>query len=132
VTRKFRLIRRRAVALALSVGVLAVGAPTAAAVTGEDFRSPDARDAAVVAHQSSVSSRDLRSPDARDATTEPTTGSQPASAPVPIETHTVLAVEERGSQTLSIVLSGLALAMALLALGIVAVARRPRPRWTAT
>ena len=154
-TRRFRLMRRRAVALALSAGVLAVAAPTAAAVTSEDFRSPDARDAALASQQaepardlrspdardaalaaqqqarSSVVYRDLRSPDARDAATEPTTGSQPTSTPAPIETRTVVAVEGRGSQTLAIVLSGVALALALLAVGFTALARRTRPRWTA-
>src|SRR5512132_4155485 len=78
----FRLRRRRAIALALSAGVLAVAAPTALAGTWEDMsspqqaqssadlRSPDARDAAVASQhqaQSEVANRDLRSPDARDA-----------------------------------------------------------------
>lgn len=174
-TRRFRLIRRRAVALALSAGVLAVAAPTAAAKTSDhqpppppssiaasaadeyqdlrspdardaapaaqqqaqsagDLRSPDARDAALAAQQqaeSSIAYRDLRSPDARDAATAPTSGSQPTSAPAPVETRTVVAVEERGSQTLAIVLSGVALAIALLAAGFTALSRRPRPRWTA-
>jgi hypothetical protein len=43
----------------------------------------------------------------------------------------VIAVEERGSQTLAIVFSVSALILALLALGFTALARRPRPRWTA-
>ncbi|MGH3340072.1 MAG: hypothetical protein ACRDPL_14775, partial [Propionibacteriaceae bacterium] len=94
-TRKFRLMPRRAVALAISAAVLAVAAPTAGAVTWEDLRSPDARDAAVASQQAQPS-RDLRSPDARDATTEPKTGSQPTSAPAPVVTRTVVAVEESG------------------------------------
>jgi hypothetical protein len=142
---RFRLRRRRAVALALSASVLGVAAPAAVAATWEDthssgaqqqaqasgdLRSPDARDAALASQQqaqSDVAYRDLRSPDARDAATGTTTGSQPA----PIETRTVIAVEESGSNTLPIVFSAIALVIALLAVGFVAVARRPRPRWTA-
>jgi hypothetical protein len=152
----FRLRRRRAIALALSAGVLAVAAPTAVAATWEDLRSPDARDAAAASQhqaqssgdvrspdardaalasqqqaQSEVASRDLRSPDARDAALGTTTGSQPAPVAAPVEARTVIAVEERGSQTLAIVFSVSALILALLALGFTALARRPRPRWTA-
>jgi hypothetical protein len=152
----FRLRRRRAIALALSAGVLAVAAPTAVAATWEDLRSPDARDAAAASQhqaqssgdvrspdardaalasqqqaQSEVASRDLRSPDARDAALGTTTGSQPATEAAAVETRTVIAVEERGSQTLAIVFSVSALILALLALGFTALARRPRPRWTA-
>jgi hypothetical protein len=43
----------------------------------------------------------------------------------------VITVEEHGSQTLAIVFSGFALLIALMAVGFVAISRRPRPRWTA-
>ena len=123
--RKFRHRRGRAVAAVLSGGVLALAAPTAVAATSDDLRSPDARDAAAAAQQqaqtasdlrspdareaalaaqqqpqSGVGYSDLRSPDARDAALGTTTGSQPASEPAPVATPTVIAVEERGSQTL--------------------------------
>lgn len=155
-TWRFRLRRRRAVVLALSASVLAVAAPTAVAATWEDLRSPDARDAAAVVEQrsagysdlrspdardaalaaeqqaqSAAASRDLRSPDARDAARGITTGSQSAPTPAPVEARTVIAVEEHGSQTLAIVFSASALLIALLAVGFVAITRRPRPRWTA-
>jgi hypothetical protein len=154
---RFRLRRRQSIALALSAGVLAVAAPTAVAATWEDLRSPDARDAAAASQQQAQSSgdvrspdardaaaaslqqaqsevayRDLRSPDARDAAQGTTTGSQPASSAAPVETRTVIAVEERGSQTLAIVFSVSALILALLAVGFTALWRRPRPRWTAS
>ena len=64
---RFRFRRLRAIALALSAGVLAVAAPTALAGTSEDIRSPDARDAAAASQQQAQSSGDLRSPDARAA-----------------------------------------------------------------
>jgi hypothetical protein len=156
VTRRFWLRRRRAVALALSTGVLAAVVPTAVAAASDDLRSPDARDAAVAAQQqalsdgdlrspdardaalagqqpsgSDVASRDLRSPDARDAANGVATGSQPTATAAPTETRTVIAVEERGSQTLAIVFSAIALVLALLAVGFTALARRPRPRWSA-
>jgi hypothetical protein len=173
VTRRFKLRRRRAVALALSAGVLAIAAPTAAETTSDDpappssiaasaadeyqdlrspdvrdsalaaqqqarssgdLRSPDARDAALASQQqarSEIAQRDLRSPDARDAALGTTTGSQPTSTPAPVETPTVIAVEESGSHTLAIVFSAIALVIALLALGFTALVRRPRPRWTA-
>jgi hypothetical protein len=154
--RRFRLRRRRAVALALAACVVTVAAPTATAQTRDDLRSPDARDAAVAVEQQSVrysdlrspdardaalaaqseaqagaATRDLRSPDTRDAARGITPGSVSAPAPPPVETRTVIAVEERGSQTLAIVFSATALLVALLAVGFVAVARRSRPRWTA-
>ncbi len=153
---RFRLRRRRAIILALSAGVLGIAAPTAVAGTWEDMRSPDARDAAAASlqqaqssadlrspdardaalasqqqAQSEVAYRDLRSPDARDAATGTATGSQPEPAAVPVETRTVIAVEDSGSNTLPIVFSAIALVIALLAVGFVAVTRRPRPRWTA-
>ena len=153
---RFRFRRRQAIALALSAGVLAVAAPTALAGTWEDMRSPDARDAAAASYQhaqssgdlrspdardaavslqqqaqSEVANRDLRSPDARDAAQGTTTGSQPAPPVAPVETRTVIAVEERASQTLAIVFSVSALIVALLAVGFTALWRRPRPRWTA-
>jgi hypothetical protein len=132
-TWRFRLRRRRAVLLALSACVVAIPAPAAVAATWEDLRSPDARDAAVVVErtQSPALPRDLRSPDARDAARGITTGSQSAPTPAPAQTRTVVAVEERGSQTLAIVFSASALLIALLAVGLVAMTRRPRPRWTA-
>ena len=152
---RFRLRRRLAVALALSAGVLAIVAPTAFASTSDDLRSPDARDAAAASEQQAQSAgdlrspdareaalaseqaqsqsayRDLRSPDARDAGQGITTGSQLAATPAPAETRTVITVQERGSQTLAIVFSATALLIALLAVGFLALARRPRARWTA-
>ena len=153
--RKFRCRRRRAVAAVLS-GVLALAAPNAVEATSDDLRSPDARDAAAAAQQQAQTASDLRSPDAREAALAPqqqpqsgvgysdlrspdardaalgtTTGSQPASEPAPVATPTVIAVEERGSQTLAIVFSAIALALALLAIGFTALARRTRPRWSA-
>jgi hypothetical protein len=154
--RRFRLRRQRAVVLALSASALAAVPPTAVAATWEDLRSPDARDAAVVVEQRSVgysdlrspdardaahaaqqqaesaaAARDLRSPDARDAARGITPGSQSAPAVAPVDTRTVIAVEDRGSQTLAIVFSASALLIALLAVGWVAITRRARPRWTA-
>ena len=157
--RRFSLRRRRAVALALSACVLTVAAPTAVAqTTNQDLRSPDARDAALAAAeaaaggqsrdlrspdardaalasqqaaQPSAGYRDLRSPDARDAARGITTGSVSAPAPVAVERRTVVTAEEGSSQTLAIVFSASALLIALLSVGFVAVARRPRPRWTA-
>ncbi len=133
--RRFSLRRRRAVALALSACVLTVAAPTAVAQTNnQDLRSPDARDAALASQQAAQPSagyRDLRSPDVRDAARGITTGSVLAPAPVAVERRTVVTVEEGSSQTLAIVFSASALMIALLSAGFVAVARRPRPRWTA-
>ncbi len=154
--RRISLRRRRAVALALSACVLTVAAPTAVAQTtnqdlrsadardaalaaepaagSEDLRSPDARDAALASQQAaqpSAGSRDLRSPDVRDAARGITTGSVSAPAPVAVDRRTVVTVEEGSSQTLAIVFSASALMIALLSIGFVAVARRPRPRWTA-
>jgi hypothetical protein len=102
---RFKVRRRRAIALALSAGVLAVGAPTAVAATWEDSHSQAARD---------VSAASLDQAQA-----------------APAETRTVLTVEQRGSQTLAIVFSATALGLALLAIGFTALTRRPRPRWTA-
>jgi hypothetical protein len=155
-TWRIRLRRRRAVALAVSTCVLIVAAPTAAAQTSQDLRSPDARDAAQATEQqaagysdlrspdardaalaarqsaeSAAASRDLRSPDARDAARGITTASQPAPALAPVDSRTVITVEEHGSQTLAIVFSGFALLIALMAVGFVVISRRPRPRWTA-
>ena len=150
-----RLRRRRAAALGLAVCALAVAAPAASALPsdlgGTDQRSPDARDAAIAAQgvgdlrspdardagavaQGSASPapvyRDLRSPDTRDAARGVTTGS--VSAPAPATPRTVVSVEDHGSQTLAIVFSSTALLIALLAVGFVAISRRPRPRWTAS
>jgi hypothetical protein len=153
---RFSLRPRRAVALALSACVLTVAAPTAVAQTTnqdlrspdardaapaaepaagkEDLRSPDARDAALASQQAAQPSagyRDLRSPDVRDAARGITTGSVSAPTPVAVDRRTVVTVEEGSSQTLAIVFSASALMIALLSIGFVAVARRPRPRWTA-
>ena len=155
-SRRFSLRRRRAVALALSACVLTVAAPTAVAQTtnqdlrspdardaalaaepaagNEDLRSPDARDAALASQQAarpSAGYRDLRSPDVRDAARGITTGSVSTPTPVAVERRTVVTVEEGSSQTLAIVFSASALLIALLSVGFVALARRPRPRWTA-
>ena len=154
--RRFSLRPRRAVALAVTACVLTVAAPTAVAQTtnqdlrspdardaalaaepaagNEDLRSPDARDAALASQQAAQPSagyRDLRSPDVRDAARGITTGSVSAPAPVAVERRTVVTVDEGSSQTLAIVFSASALMIALLSIGFVAVARRPRPRWTA-
>ena len=134
---RLKLRRRRAVALALSACVLVVAVPTAVAQTSDlgyrDLRSPDARDAALAAEQTAQPAagyRDLRSPDARDAARGIAPGSQSIPTPAPAASPTVIAVEESGSQTLAIVFSASALLTALLALGFVAMSRRPRPRWT--
>jgi hypothetical protein len=129
---KFRLkLRGRpAVAAAVAACALTVAVPTAMAQTPNvDLRSPDARDAAVAAQQAAKPAArptDLRSADARDAARGVTTGSQSVPA-----SRTVISVEEVGSQTLALVLSSVALLIALLAVGFVGVSRRPRPRWTA-
>jgi hypothetical protein len=75
--------------------------------------------------------KDLRSPDARDAAREaqkPVGGVQPE--PV---TPTVVHTSDTGGQTLPIVLSSMALVVALAGIGVAlgALYRRPRPRWTA-
>jgi cytochrome c-type biogenesis protein CcmH/NrfG len=129
--RRFRFRRRQAIALALSACVLTVAAPTAVAMPSQDLRSPDARDAALAAEQQAARYSDLRSPDARDAANGVTTGTEPAPTPAPVATRTVIAVEDHGSQTLAIVFSATALLIALLAVAIVAIGRRPRPRWSA-
>jgi hypothetical protein len=112
----------------------AAGGSEQRAQSAGDLRSPDARDAALASEQqaqSQVAYRDLRSPDARDAGRGITTGSQLAATPAPVETRTVITVQERGSQTLAIVFSATALLIALLAVGFLVLARRPRARWTA-
>jgi hypothetical protein len=146
-----RLRRRRAVALAISACVLIVAVP--AAFAQQDLRSPDARDAALAAENAAKpesdrqihvnpstgfasgagsASQDLRSPDTRDAARGITTGSVSAPAPAAVEPRTVIQVEEHGSQTLAIVFSVTALLIALMSVGFVAMARRPRARWTAS
>jgi hypothetical protein len=152
---KLRLRRRRAIALAISACVFIVAVPAAVAqqdlrspdardaalaaeqadqpAAGQDLRSPDARDAALAAQQAAKPSAgysDLRSPDTRDAARGITTGSVAAPAPAAVE-RTVVTVEESSSQTLAIVFSASALLIALMSVGFIAVARRPRPRWTA-
>jgi hypothetical protein len=91
--------------------------------------APKLGDAAVAAQQAAqpaAGPTDLRSRDARDAARGVTTRSQSAPA-----SRTVISVEEGGSQTLALVFSSVVLLIALLAVGFVAVSRRPRPRWTA-
>jgi hypothetical protein len=74
---------------------------------------------------------DLRSPDARDAAQ----AQSPPSADLRSEsaTPTVVHTTDHGSQTLAIVLSSIALALALVGMGVAlgAYFRRRRPRWTA-
>jgi hypothetical protein len=89
---------------------LAVAAPAGAtAQTYTDLRSPDTRDAAARA----------RSP-----------ATAPPSGPA---TPTVVHTSDDGSQTLAIVISSLALVVAVAGVGVAlgALHRRPRPRWTA-
>jgi hypothetical protein len=95
-----------------------------------DLRSPDARDAAVVA-ATAPASIDLRSPDARDAALAAASGTPTSPATVTVQ-PTVVPVVDHGSQTLAIVLSSTALFLALAAVGFAAVYRRPRPRWSAS
>jgi hypothetical protein len=153
---KLRLRRRRAVALAITACVFIAAVPTALAqqdlrspdardaalaaqqadqpAAGQDLRSPDARDAALASQQAAQPSAgysDLRSPDARDAARGITTGSVSAPAPLAVERRTVVTIDESRSQTLAIVFSASALLIALMSVGFVALARRPRPRWTA-
>ena len=73
---------------------------------------------------------DLRSPDARDAARAQSPAAGEQSEPV---TPTVVHTSDSGSQTLPIVLSSLALVVALAGIGVAlgALYRRPRPRWTA-
>jgi hypothetical protein len=97
---------------------------------GTDLRSPDARDAAVVAATPPVRI-DLRSPDARDAALAAVSGTSTSPATVTVQ-PTVVPVVDHGSQTLAIVLSSVALFLALAAVGFAAVYRRPRPRWSAS
>jgi len=140
---------RRAVGLALTACSLAIVIPATASATYDlhpqdardaaaeqpsaptDLRSPDARDAALVAAQPSAPT-DLRSPDARDAALAAATGTQSAPASSVVVEPTVVPVVEHGSQTLAIVFSGTALFIALLAVGFAAIYRRPRPRWSAS
>jgi hypothetical protein len=137
-----RLVGLAVVALALVPTAVAQGRdgrsdPQATAVQtapGVDLRSPDARDAAIAAQtpvQAPVSRADPRSPDARDAARSAVTTSAPASAQAPAASPAVVTVTEHSSQTLAIVFSACALLIALLAVGFIAVSRRPRPRWNA-
>lgn len=135
---KSRTSRLRAVGVAACVCALTVAAPMAVAqptdasggaVGGRDLRSPDARDAALSAQP--VAAVDLRAPDTRDAARGVTTATQSVPAPASASAPSVVTVEEHGGQTLAIVFSACALLVALLAVGFVAVFRRPRQRWTA-
>jgi hypothetical protein len=73
---------------------------------------------------------DLRSPDARDAARAQAPVADVPSKPV---TPTVVQTSDHDSQTLPIVLSSVALVVALGGIGLAlgALYRRPRPRWTA-
>jgi hypothetical protein len=140
---KSRLNRHRAVGLAVCVCALTVAAPIAVAqptdaggqvAVGRDLRSPDARDAARAApqtNQAAAGAVDLRAPDTRDAARGVTAATQSGLAPARASAPTVITVEDHGGQTLAIVFSACALLIALLAVGFVAVYRRPRQRWTA-
>ena len=129
----------RAVGVAACLCALTVAAPMAVAqqtdpggggvAGGRDLRSPDARDAALAAQPAVVV--DLRAPDTQDAARGITTATQSVPAPASASAPTVVTVEEHGGQTLAIVFSACALLVALLAVGFVAVFRRPRQRWTA-
>jgi hypothetical protein len=90
--------------LAVPACVAALAIPAGAAAAPQDLRSPDARDAAA----------------AQSSATEP--------AP-----PTVIHTSDDGSQTLPIVLSSMALLVAVAGIGVAlgALYRRPRPRWTA-
>jgi hypothetical protein len=96
-----------------------------------DLRSPDARDAALAAEPAPTRT-DLRSPDARDAARAAESGS-PSTPPSTVTVQpTVVPVVDHSSQTLAIVLSSVALFLALAAVGFAAIYRRPRPRWSAS
>jgi hypothetical protein len=87
--------------------VVALALPASAAAAPQDLRSPDARDAAQAQSRTT------------DLPTEPAT---------PTVIHT-----SDGGETLPIVLSSMALLVALAGIGVAlgALYRRPRPRWTA-
>jgi hypothetical protein len=104
---RHRIWRRRLRVVALPACCLALAiAPAGAAAQSTDLRSPDTRDAA------------------REALADRT-----PSEPSPTVVHTV----ERESSTLAVVLASAALGTALVgvALGLAALLRRSRPRWTA-
>jgi hypothetical protein len=94
--------------LAFPACVVALALPASAAAAPQDLRSPDARDAA------QAQSRTIDLP------------SEPA-------TPTVIHTSDDGGETLPIVLSSMALLVALAGIGVAlgALYRRPRPRWTA-
>ena len=102
----------------------------APAPAGTDLRSPDARDAAL-AGAAAPTRTDLRSPDARDAALAAASGTSTSPAAVTVQ-PTVVPVVDHDSQTLAIVLSSVALFLALVAVGFAAIYRRPRPRWSAS
>jgi hypothetical protein len=72
---------------------------------------------------------DLRSPDARDAARAAQTERAPSEPPA----TTVVETGDDDSQTLPIILSSMALVIALAGIGVAlsALHRPPRPRWTA-
>jgi hypothetical protein len=76
---------------------------------------------------------DLRSPDARDAARA--AQAQPPATELPSESAspTIVRTSNDGNQTLPIVLSSIALGIALAGIGVAlgGLRRRPRPRWTA-
>jgi hypothetical protein len=74
---------------------------------------------------------DLRSPDAKDAAARAQApADEPRSEPAP---PTVVHTSDDASQTLPLVLSSMALVVALAGIGVAlsTLHRRPRPRWTA-
>ena len=119
---------------ALNASIAAAQPPLRTAVR-TDLRSADALDSSIAAAQPPVRTAvrtDLPSPDARDAALAAETGA-PSTAPSPVSARpTVVPVVDHGGQTLAIVFSSTALFLALLAIGFVAVYRRPRPRWSAS
>jgi hypothetical protein len=98
--------------LALPACVVAVALPSTAAAQGyTDLRSPDARDAAQAVEKRSA----------------------PVDPPPESIAPTVIHTSDDETQTLPIVLSSMALVVALAGIGVAlgALHRRPRPRWTA-
>jgi hypothetical protein len=104
-------VRLRILALPACVVAFAMAAAGATAQGYTDLRSPDTRDAA------------------RAAQMQPPATDQSSESATPTIVHT----SDDGSQTLPIVLSSMALAIALAGIGVAlrALHRRPRPRWTA-
>ena len=76
---------------------------------------------------------DLRSPDARDAAQAAQAQSPATEPPAEPAPPTIVETGGDGSQTLPIVLSSMALVIAVAGIGVAlsALRRPPRPRWTA-